>query len=139
MSSPRRLAAVPGTGKQQQRDHRCRVAVQAELEGMQEVRVQAATAAVGPRHGQIAIRVGRLLMYVNDRDARWTAFSMPGSRQPTSATKPSASYRRPRRTGRGPADPRGRGCARTSSHSDGHGIGGRASRVVSRLAQRRMR
>ena len=35
MSSPRRLVAVPGTSKQQQHDHRCRVAVQAVLEGMQ--------------------------------------------------------------------------------------------------------
>jgi len=69
VSSPQRLVAVPGTGKQQQHDHRCRVAVQAVLEGMQEVRVQAATASAGPGHGQIAVRVGRLLMYINDRDA----------------------------------------------------------------------
>lgn len=69
MSSPPRLVAVAGTGKQQQHDHRCRVAVQAVLEGMQEVRVQAATAAAGPGHGQIAIRVGRILIYVNDREA----------------------------------------------------------------------
>jgi len=69
VSSPRRLVAVAGTGKQQQHDHRCRVAVQAVLEGMQEVRVQAATTAAGPGHGQIAVRVGRLLMYINDRDA----------------------------------------------------------------------
>lgn len=62
MSSARRLVVVPGTSKQQQHDHRCRVAVQAVLEGMQEVRVQAATAAAGPGHGQIAIRVGRLLL-----------------------------------------------------------------------------
>jgi len=69
VSSPRRLVAVPGSGKQQQHDHRCRVAVQAVLEGMQEVRVQATTASAGPGHGQIAVRVGRLLMYVNDREA----------------------------------------------------------------------
>jgi len=69
VSSPRRLVAVPGTGKQQQHDHRCRVAVQAVLEGTQEIRVQAATASAGPGHGQIAVRVGRLLMYINDREA----------------------------------------------------------------------
>lgn len=69
MTSPRRLAAVPGTGKEKQHDHRCRVAVQAVLEGMQEVRVQAATPLAGPGHGQIAVRVGRLLMYINDREA----------------------------------------------------------------------
>jgi hypothetical protein len=69
VTSPRRLVAVPGTGKEKQHDHRCRVAVQAVLEGMQEVRVQAATPLSGPGHGQIAVRVGRLLIYVNDREA----------------------------------------------------------------------
>lgn len=69
MTSPRRLVAVPGTGKEKQHDHRCRVAVQAVLEGMQEVRVQAATPVAGPGHGQIAVRVGRLLIYLNDREA----------------------------------------------------------------------
>lgn len=69
MTNPRRLAAVAGTGKEKQHDDRCRVAVQAVLEGMQEVRVQAATPSAGPGHGQIAVRVGRLLMYINDRDA----------------------------------------------------------------------
>jgi len=69
VTSPRRLAAVPGTGKEQRHDHRCRIAVQAVLEGMQEVRVQAVTPLAGPGHGQIAIRIGRLLIYVNDREA----------------------------------------------------------------------
>lgn len=36
---------------------------------MQEVRVQVVTPLAGPGHGQIAIRVGRLLIYVNDREA----------------------------------------------------------------------
>ncbi len=36
---------------------------------MQEVRVQAVTPRAGPGHGQIAIRVGRLLLYLNDREA----------------------------------------------------------------------
>jgi hypothetical protein len=69
VTTARRLAAVPGTGKEKQHDHRCRIAVQAVLEGMQEVRVQAATPLAGPGHGQIAIRVGRLLIYINDREA----------------------------------------------------------------------
>jgi len=98
VSSPRRLVAVPGTGKQQQHDHRCRVAVQAVLEGMQEVRVQAATAAAGPGHGQIAVRVGRLLMYINDRDAldsfldAWQQAADLGD-QAFGAESPSAAYR----------------------------------------------
>ena len=69
MTSPRRLAAVPGTSKREQYDARCRVAVQAVMEGMQEVRVQAVTPLAGPGHGQIAIRVGRVLIYINDREA----------------------------------------------------------------------
>ena len=39
------------------------------MEGMQEVRVQAVTSPAGPGHGQIAIRLGRVLSYLNDRDA----------------------------------------------------------------------
>lgn len=69
MTSPRRLVAVPGTHKEKQHDYRCRIAVQAVLEGMQEVRVQAVTPLAGPGHGQITIRVGRILIYVNDREA----------------------------------------------------------------------
>ena len=69
MTRPRRLTSVPGTSKQEQHDHRCRVAVQAVMEGMQEVRVQAVTPLAGPGHGQIAIRLGRVLIYLNDRQA----------------------------------------------------------------------
>ena len=69
MTSPRRPVAVPGTGKEKQHDHHCRVAVQAVAEGMQEVRVQAATPLAGPGHGQIAVRVGRMLIYVKNREA----------------------------------------------------------------------
>ena len=50
-------------------DHQFRVAAQAVVEGMQDIRVEAATALAGPGHGQIAVRVGRLLVYCNDRDA----------------------------------------------------------------------
>ena len=48
---------------------RCRVAAQAVMEGTQDVRVQALTPLAGPGHGQIAVRVGRVLVYVNDREA----------------------------------------------------------------------
>ena len=69
MTAPRRLAAVPGTSKRDPHDARCRVAVQAVMEGMQEIRVQACTPLAGPGHGQIAIRLGRVLIYLNDREA----------------------------------------------------------------------
>ena len=36
---------------------------------MQEVRVQAVTPLASPVHGRIAIRVGRLLIYIHDREA----------------------------------------------------------------------
>jgi hypothetical protein len=37
---------------------------------MQDISVCAATPLAGPtKHGQIAVRVGRLLVYVNDREA----------------------------------------------------------------------
>ncbi len=68
MSTPRRLTAVPGPGKRDD-DYSCRVAAQAVMEGTQDVRVQALTPLAGPGHGQIAVRVGRVLVYVNDREA----------------------------------------------------------------------
>lgn len=49
--------------------HQCRVAAQAVMEGTQDFTVQALTPLVGPGHGQIAVRVGRLLIYVNNREA----------------------------------------------------------------------
>jgi hypothetical protein len=52
------------------RDHEFRVAAQAMVTGMQDVSVCAATPLAGlTKHGQIAVRVGRLLVYVNDREA----------------------------------------------------------------------
>ncbi len=65
---PRRLTAVPNAGKRDS-DYSCRVAAQAVMEGTQDVRVQALTPLAGPGHGQIAVRVGRVLVYVNDREA----------------------------------------------------------------------
>ena len=39
------------------------------MEGTQDIRVQAVTPLAGPGHGQIGVRVGRVLIYVNDREA----------------------------------------------------------------------
>ncbi len=68
MSTPRRLTSVPRPGKRDD-DYACRVAAQAVMEGSQDCRVQALTPLAGPGHGQIAVRVGRVLVYVNDREA----------------------------------------------------------------------
>lgn len=103
MTSPRRLVAVPGTGKEKQHDHRCRIAVQAVVEGMQEVRVQAATPLAGPGHGQIAVRVGRILIYINDKEAldsfqdAWAQAAFLADKA-FGVARPSPMYRsRPRR------------------------------------------
>ena len=68
MSTPPRLTSVPRPGKRDD-DYGCRVAAQAVLEGKQDVRVQALTRLAGPGHGQLAVRVGRVLVYVNDLEA----------------------------------------------------------------------
>jgi hypothetical protein len=105
VTSPRHLTAVRGTSKRDQYDARCRVAVQAVLEGMQEVRVQAVTPLAGPGHGQVAVRVGRLLIYINDREAldsflgAWQQAAELGDRAfgvalPPPAYKPRSATRR---------------------------------------------
>jgi hypothetical protein len=68
MSTERHLEVVRGRGTRIN-DNQFRVAAQAIVEGMQDIRVEAATPLAGPGHGQIAVRVGRLLVYVNDREA----------------------------------------------------------------------
>ena len=45
------------------------MAGQAIVEGMQDIRVEAATPLAGSGHGQITVRVGRLLVYCNDCEA----------------------------------------------------------------------
>ena len=45
------------------------VAAQAIVTGPQDTTVQATQPLVGTSHGQIAVRVGRLLVYVTDREA----------------------------------------------------------------------
>ncbi len=80
--------------------------------------MQAATDSAGPGHGQIAVRVGRLLMHINDREAldsfldAWQQAADLGD-QAFGVVLP------PRRTGRGPADTRGRGCTRAPGHVRG--------------------
>ena len=64
----RHLKSVPRTSTRIN-DHQFRIAAQAIVEGMQDIRVEAATPLAGPGHGQIAVRVGRLLVYVSDREA----------------------------------------------------------------------
>jgi hypothetical protein len=69
MTSPRRrLTVVPNVGRRED-SYQCRVASQAVMEGTQDFTVQAVTPLAGPGHGQIAVRVGRLLIYVNNREA----------------------------------------------------------------------
>lgn len=68
-TKPRHLDVV-STNQARVRDHQFRVAAQAMVTGMQDITVCAATPLAGPaNHGQIAVRVGRLLVYVNDREA----------------------------------------------------------------------
>jgi hypothetical protein len=68
MTSARHLKAIQ-TRSTRVNDNQFRVAAQAIVEGNQDIRVEAATPLAGPRHGQIAVRVGRLLVYLNDRAA----------------------------------------------------------------------
>ena len=68
MTAKRHLEVVPKHSKRIN-DHQFRVAAQAMVTGMQDIQVQAATPLAGPGHGQIAVRVGRLLVYDNDRGA----------------------------------------------------------------------
>ena len=69
MSTSRRLSAGNRSPSTRVNDHQFRVAAQAIVEGMQDIRVEAATPIAGPGHGHISVRVGRLLVYVNDREA----------------------------------------------------------------------
>jgi hypothetical protein len=67
-TSTRHLKVVRGRSTRIN-DNQFRVAAQAIVEGMQDVQVEAASVLAGPGHGQIAVRVGRLLVYLNDREA----------------------------------------------------------------------
>jgi hypothetical protein len=58
------LQSVPRPG------YRCQIAAQAVMAGSQDMRVQAVGPAASPYpHGYIVIRVGRMLLYLEDREA----------------------------------------------------------------------
>jgi hypothetical protein len=66
--SNRQGTARPGDG--QGSAYRCDVAAQAVLVGNQDIRVTAVAAcASGTGHGHIAVRVGRVLIYLHDRES----------------------------------------------------------------------
>ena len=64
------LRLLPGGLGMAKPKPRCQLATQAVMAGPQDYRVTAANAQVtGQGHGVITIRVGRLLVYVEDRQA----------------------------------------------------------------------
>jgi hypothetical protein len=66
MSTPRRLRPVnPPTPV----DHKCNIVVQAVLGGSVDYRVQAMTPLVGPGHGAVSLRLGRVVLVLEDRQA----------------------------------------------------------------------
>lgn len=66
MTTARRLKAVPGSKDMQSK---CGIVVQAVLAGPVETRVQAMTPVVGPGHGSISVRLGRVVVVLEDRPA----------------------------------------------------------------------
>ncbi len=65
----RHLHAVEGSLRQVP-EPRCSLAVQAVMAGPQEVRVTGTTAqASGRGYGHLCLRVGRILIYLEDRDS----------------------------------------------------------------------
>lgn len=69
MSSPRPLHAVPQKVNRPTRAGRCDVASQVLATGQQDTAVRVLTPVSGPSRGQIAVQVGRILVYATDRDA----------------------------------------------------------------------
>lgn len=70
MSSPRHLRAVPEKPKAQRLlEYRCDLVTQAVLGGDIDFRVQAMSPVVGPGPGTISIRLGRVVLVLEDRDA----------------------------------------------------------------------
>jgi hypothetical protein len=67
-ASPRHLRALSAAGRAALR-YKCQVASQANFAGTQDVRVQVARSIDGANRGVIAVRVGKVLIYVEDRDA----------------------------------------------------------------------
>ena len=69
MTSPSRLRAVPRLVGRTGFDYRFDVASQVIAAGTQDVFVQPIVPLSGPGKGQIGVRVGRLLVYVANREA----------------------------------------------------------------------
>ena len=69
MTAPSRLRAVPRLAGKIGYDYRFDVASQVLAAGTQDVHVQAVTPLSGPGKGQIGVRVGRILIYVANREA----------------------------------------------------------------------
>jgi hypothetical protein len=69
MTAPSRLRAVPRLVGKTGFANRFQVAAQALVAGIQDTHVQAIVPLSGPGKGQIGVRVGRLLVYVSDRQA----------------------------------------------------------------------
>lgn len=69
MTSPRHLKAVPRPKGERVLDYRCDLITQAVLGGDIDFRVQAMSPVVGPGPGTISIRLGRVVLVIEDRDA----------------------------------------------------------------------
>lgn len=69
MTAPSRLRAVPRLGGKTGFDYRFDVASQVMAAGTQDVFVQPIIPLSGPGKGQIGVRVGRILIYVANREA----------------------------------------------------------------------
>jgi hypothetical protein len=69
MTAPSRLRAVPRLGGRSTYEYRFEVASQVMAAGTQDVFVQPIVPLSGPGQGQIGVRVGRLLVYVANREA----------------------------------------------------------------------
>ena len=69
MTAPSRLRAVPRLAGASTYEYRFEVASQAMVAGVQDVHVQAITPLSGPGKAQIGVRVGRILIYVANREA----------------------------------------------------------------------
>ncbi len=69
MTAPANLRLLPGGHGKVRPEPRCQIAAQAVMAGVQDWRVSAQNAqASGRGHGVISIRVGRVLIYLEDRD-----------------------------------------------------------------------
>ncbi len=70
MTAQPSLRLLPGGHSTVRPERRCQIAAQAVMAGVQDWRVSAQTAqASGRGHGVISIRVGRVLIYLEDTDA----------------------------------------------------------------------